>query len=262
MRDLITSTANPQIKHIRSLFRSRKQRNNERVFVAEGVRLVGEVIHAGLTELVIVVPEQLETTPRGRDLLAQVLALPHTYPTTPQIMATLSDVENPQGIIAVAKRPQLHLPPITLGLVLDSVQDPGNVGTLIRSAEAAGVDAVVCLPGTADVWNPKVVRAGMGTHLRVPLLQAESFAHAKLLLDSAPWYAADQQGTQRYDQVDWCAPSVLVVGNEANGISADLHDHCQLVAIPMHGAVESLNAAIAGSVVLFEAARQRRIQMG
>jgi len=195
VRDLITSTANPHVKRIRSLVRSRKERHRERMFVVEGVRLVEEALQFQAPGAILYVPEQLLATPRGRALLNQVEQQPNAIPTTPAILAELSDVETSQGIIAAVPLPQITPTTLTLVLVLDGVQDPGNVGTLLRSAEAAGVDLVVGLVGTADVWSPKVVRAAMGAHFRVPLLDGAEWAAIRpQLAPLTAIYAATQHG--------------------------------------------------------------------
>lgn len=259
MRDLITSPANPHVKRIRSLVRSRKERHHERMFVVEGVRLVEEALRHGAPAGLLYVPEQLETTARGRALLGQLRHADHAFPTTPAILAQLSDVETPQGVIAAVAMPRTDPLRRSLLLFLDGVQDPGNVGTLLRSAEACGVDLVVALAGTADLWSPKVARAGMGAHFRLALLDDFDWPAALERLAPLPAiYAATQDASLTYDQVDWRAPAALVVGNEANGVSAQTLALASPVTIPMLGAVESLNAAVAGSVILFEAARQRR----
>lgn len=261
MRDLITSIANPHVKRIRSLVRSRKERHRERMFVVEGVRLVAEALRYTQAAAILYVPEQLETTERGRELLSELENQAAATPTIESVLAELSDVETPQGVIAVLHQPQPALTTLTLALVLDGVQDPGNVGTLLRSAEAAGADLVICLCGTADVWSPKVVRAGMGAHFRLPLLVDVQWNDvATHVAPLTTIYAATQTAPQTYDQVDWRQAVALVVGNEANGVSTDTLACAQQITIPMQGAVESLNAAIAGSVMLFEAARQRRSQ--
>ena len=262
MRDLITSTANAHVKRIRSLMRSRKERHRERMFVVEGVRLVEEALQHQAPASLLFVAEQLQTTARGRSLIQQVADLPNAAPVTPAILADLSDVETAQGIIAAVPLPQIVPVALTLVLVLDGVQDPGNVGTLLRSAEAAGAELVICLPGTADVWNPKVVRSAMGAHFRVPLLEGLDWPAIRQQLDPSTAIYAATQGSAAllYDQADWRRSVALVVGNEANGVSLATLQLAQEVTIPMAGAVESLNAAIAGSVLLFEAARQRRGQ--
>ena len=130
---------------------------------------------------------------------------------------------------------------------------------LLRSAEAAGVDLAIFGPDTVDPFNDKVVRAGMGAHFRLPLQIAGTLPQLQQLLgDAMPLYLADAEGELAYDDVDWRTPAVLVVGGEANGASAAMRARARLIRIPMHGRVESLNAGIAGSIILFEAARQRR----
>jgi TrmH family RNA methyltransferase len=143
-------------------------------------------------------------------------------------------------------------------LILDQVRDPGNAGTLVRTAEAAGIDAVIFGPETVDPFNDKVVRAGMGAHFRLPIRRCATWPaiHA-LLAPQQQLYVAQAAATQRYTAVDWAMPAALIVGGEAAGASTDTTTFAQAIAIPMHSQVESLNAAVAGGVILFEAARQR-----
>ncbi|HEY1016880.1 MAG TPA: RNA methyltransferase [Herpetosiphonaceae bacterium] len=258
MRDLITSTANPQVKRIRSLLRSRKDRHSERMFVAEGVRLVEEALGHGDPACLLYDAAQLADTPRGAALLERLERHPAAYPVHPAILRDLTDVEAPQGVVAALPWPALSPPQVALALILDGVQDPGNAGTLLRSAEAAGADLVLALKGSADLWSPKVVRAGMGAHLRLPILVDLDWPAARAALGGARIYAATQDADLPYDAADWRQPAALAVGNEANGVSAETRAAAQPITIPMLGQVESLNAAVAGSVILFEAARQRR----
>jgi TrmH family RNA methyltransferase len=145
-------------------------------------------------------------------------------------------------------------------LVLDAVQDPGNVGTLLRSAEAAGVGQVLCGPGTGDVYSPKVVRAAMGAHFTLALQADVSWdALAEMLRATPHIYAAVGAATTPYYAADWRGPAALIIGNEAHGIGREaLALATQQVCIPMQGQAESLNAAVAGSIILFEALRQRK----
>jgi RNA methyltransferase, TrmH family len=168
----ITSASNPRIKHIRSLLANRKDRRRERLFVIEGVRLVEEAIRTGSAlRMVVYDAEQLSATERGMALLREIEGRGEAYPATPVVIAAVADTVSPQGIIAVAPWPELQGGRTGIQLVLDAVQDPGNVGTLLRSAEATGVSDVVCMEGTADVFNPKVVRSAMGAHFRLPIRQ-------------------------------------------------------------------------------------------
>lgn len=259
MIEAITSPNNPKIKQLRSLAMNRKERRRERLFVIEGVRLVDEAVRAGAEwTLVVYDPDQLELTPGGQFLLDGFGGRHNTYPATAEVLAAAADTVTPQGIVAVVRWPELEVEPGGLRLVLDAVQDPGNVGTLLRSAEAAGVSDVICMSGTVDVYSPKVVRAAMGTHFRLPLTQDVQWD--ELVLEAPHVYATVAEARLPYYGVDWKQPSVVIIGNEANGVSeAALAASTKQITIPMVSEVESLNAAVAGSVILFEAARQRRL---
>jgi TrmH family RNA methyltransferase len=260
--DPITSTSNPRIKQIRSLLANRKDRRHERLFVIEGIRLVEEALRTGSAlRTMIYDAEHLGATPRGLALLEQVEDQAGAYPATAEIIAATTDTVAPQGIVAVAAWPELRSTRIGIQLVLDAVQDPGNVGTLLRTAEATGVTDVLCMRGTADVYSPKVVRAAMGAHFRLPLQQDVRWDELEIALGPADnIYVADADGSMPYYAADWRQPSVLIVSNEANGASNEAREFAtKSIAIPMEAAVESLNAAVAGSVILFEAARQRRL---
>jgi TrmH family RNA methyltransferase len=181
---------------------------------------------------------------------------------TAQVLSSLSDTVTPQGISAVLPLPSVAPPAlIDLVLVLDGVRDPGNAGTLLRTAEAAGVHQVVFGPGAVDAFAPKVVRSAMGAHFRMSIAECDTW---ESVLEHAPAlssaYVATLGAALSYDEVDWRAPVVLIVGSEASGASEAALRVATPISIPMHGQVESLNAAMAGAVILFEAARQRRRQ--
>ncbi len=262
MNDSITSVSNPKIKQLRSLLTNRKERRRERLFVIEGLRLIEEAFNAGVHCATIVYdPEQLSQSPRGQAVLEWVAPLRTAFPTTGEVLAATADTVTPQGIVAAVAWPELAAQGIGIQLVLDAVQDPGNVGTLLRSAEATGVTDVVCVSGTADLYSPKVVRAAMGAHFRLLVRQDVSWDGINDVLSSADnIYVADAAGVMPYYAADWRQPSVLIIGNEANGVSEEARRRAtKSITVPMAAAVESLNAAVAGSVILFEAARQRRL---
>jgi len=175
----------------------------------------------------------------------------------------LSDVQTPQGILAVFPFPSLARvldDPAPLALVIDRLRDPGNLGTLLRSAAAAGVNAVYLSPETVDPWNPKVVRAGMGAHFRVPLVALDVGALDELRQRLPRRVVASAAATQPYDASDWTGAAALVIGGEAEGVGPELKAWgTEEVGIPLDRRIESLNAAVAGSIILFEAARQRRL---
>jgi RNA methyltransferase, TrmH family len=257
---MISSQANSHVKWIRSLAADRKSRRRERLFVLEGVRLVADALeHGGTLDLVLYAPDQLDETPAGRELGAQLERLPHSYPATAPVVAAAADTVHPQGVVALARWPQVDPGQPGIILVLDGIQDPGNAGTLLRSAEAVGAAQVLCVSGTVDIYSPKVVRAAMGAHMRLALEQDLSWDETGERLSIVDHvYAADAEARMPYYAADWRQPAALIVGNEAHGLSAAARERATApIGIPMRGRAESLNAAVAGSVILFEALRQR-----
>ncbi|HEU5014787.1 MAG TPA: RNA methyltransferase [Roseiflexaceae bacterium] len=259
---VITSVANAHVKRMRMLAADRRERRREQLFVLEGVRLVADALeHGASLALTLYVPEQLASTNAGSALLEQLRGRRDTFEVTPPVLAAAADTVHPQGIVALARWPEIEPGRPGLILVLDAVQDPGNVGTLLRSAEAVQVAQVLCTRGTADMYSPKVVRAAMGAHFRLATEQDlgwEEVAERLAFVDHV--YAADAEAQMPYFAADWRQPSALVVGNEAQGLSTEARDYAtKLVSIPMRGRAESLNAAVAGSIILFEALRQRTL---
>ena len=241
---------------------SRKDRRHERLFVVEGVRLVEEALRSGADLTVAVYnPDQLAATERGQALLTALQPRREAHAAPPEVIAAVSETVTPQGIVAAVRWPELEPAGRGVQLALDALQDPGNVGTLLRTAEATGVTQVICIAGTADVYSPKVVRAAMGAHFRLPIVQDVTWDDAiELLIGADNIYAAVASATMPYYAADWRQPSTVIVGNEANGVSeAGLAVATKQISIPMAAAVESLNAAVAGSVILFEALRQRKL---
>jgi TrmH family RNA methyltransferase len=180
---------------------------------------------------------------------------------TDRVLAAVSETVTPQGIVAICPLPEGPAP-ASLGpllLVLDGVRDPGNLGTILRAAEASGVVRVVALVGCVDPYSPKVVRSGMGAHFHLQVATPPDWQGVEQLARGRPvWLAAMRKGVY-YDQVDWRQDSALVVGGEATGASGEASRLATgSVTIPMAGRAESLNAAMAASVLVFEAARQRR----
>jgi TrmH family RNA methyltransferase len=172
-------------------------------------------------------------------------------------------VQTPQGVLAVFPTPEWSEEvegAVPLVLVLDRLRDPGNLGTLLRAAAGAGVTGVYLSPESVDPWNPKVVRAGMGAHFRVPVLPLDAASSATLRSRIPRRVMAQARAQRTYDTVDWTTPAALIIGGETEGVGPELAEWAtDAVSIPLQGGVESLNAAVAGAVVLFEAARQRRL---
>jgi TrmH family RNA methyltransferase len=255
---VITSTSNAKAKLVRSLAR-RRARYAARQFVVEGVRLIEEAMGAGIAPALVLYAARVDEEPRGHALLERMrAATPEVYAASDDVMQAASTTETPQGIAAVVPFVELPLPaPPQLVLILDAVRDPGNVGAMLRSARAAGVDAVFFARGTADPYNDKVVRAAMGAHFRLPL-RVVAWEHVQDALRGVPRvYLADARADVEYTHADWTRPLALIVGGEAEGASeAAKKIATARVKISMRGGVESLNAAMAATVLLFEAARK------
>jgi TrmH family RNA methyltransferase len=257
--EVITSSVNPTIAFVRSLGQ-REHRAAERAFVVEGVRATRDALETGATPRLVLVRADRS----GEDAAAE-LALPDAAPVryvAPRLFDRLSDVQTPQGVLAVFPLPQWSQDAegVPLVLVLDRLRDPGNLGTLLRSAAGAGVTGVYLTSGSVDPWNPKVVRAGMGAHFRLPVRPLDPQQSMELQSRVPLRVAAQADATRTYDSIDWTTPVALIVGGETEGVSPALRQwSTDVVAIPLQNGVESLNAAIAGSVMLFEAARQRRL---
>ena len=258
---MITSLDNPRVKEARKLQR-RRQRHKSNALLLEGVRLVRDAFQSGAAvREVYVAPELAAANDEAQQLLAKLAAARvDLLPCSTAVLASLTETVTPQGVVAVVTLPDLPLPAaIDFVLILDQVRDPGNAGTLLRAAEAAGVTLAIFGPETVDPYNDKVLRAGMGAHFRLPLRLCSDWSAIQSLLPAGlTFYLAQADAPLAYDAVDWHAPVALVVGGEADGASPTAYAVAQPIAIPMRGQVESLNAAMAGTVILFEAARQRR----
>jgi TrmH family RNA methyltransferase len=245
---MITSLQNPRVKLIRALQEKARTRRKEGKIVLEGVRLVQDALAQGHTPEFIFYTEDADL-PTGRF---------EAEPVSPEIMRYVSDTQQPQGIIGVFAMPEITLPrPAQRVLILDAIRDPGNLGTILRAAAAAGTQAVVLSPDSVDAYNPKVLRAGMGAHFRIPLA-ALDWPEIAAYCAGLTVYLSDSTGDLRYDQVDWRADWGLIIGGEAYGAGEQAVKLAQEhIYIPMHAETESLNAAMAASVILFEAQRQR-----
>ena len=258
---MITSAKNQRIKDAQKLSRKR-HREQTQTLLLEGLRLVRDAVESGVRpQTIFYAPTQLANAPDTADFLERLdKAGIECMPCSEAVFAALANTITPQGIAAIVPLPQLALPAHpTLTLILDRVRDPGNAGTLLRSAEAAGVAQVLFAPDTVDPFNDKVMRAAMGAHFRLPLRVCTHWEELQRLLPpDAPCYLAEANAALAYDQAEWRKPAVLVVGGEATGASQIAMQLATPIAIPMLGHTESLNASIAGAVILFAAARQRR----
>ena len=257
---MITSTSNPHVKLLRSLHESRGRRA-ESAFLVEGVRLVEEALATGAPARAFYVhPESLAATPRGAALLSRLRLLDRpVHELSESGLAAASGTVTPQGVLAILPiPPRPRLPDAArLILVVDALQDPGNLGTILRSAAASGTGAVITTAGTADIYAPKTVRAAMGAHFRLPILAGLTWPEVQPLLIGRQTLLAAPAGGTRYDRVDWTRPTALIIGGEPHGAGLAARDAAtSAVSIPMAAGVESLNAAVAAAVLLFEARRQ------
>lgn len=257
---MITSLENDKVKHVRALQSRRRVRQREGQIVLEGVRLVEETIRAGQVPLFVLYTEAARADERVQRLLQAL----HTrgapcYPVSESVMAACSATETPQGILAVVKLPALAPPQHpTLTLIVDGVRDPGNLGTILRTALAADVEQVLLTPGTVDPSNAKAVRAAMGAHLHLPLFTYPWERIAPAVATCEVWLA-DVAGAVPYTAVDWTPPVAIIVGGEASGATPKARALAKgSIYIPMNPRVESLNTAIATAIILFEVVRQRR----
>jgi TrmH family RNA methyltransferase len=253
---MITSLTNDKVKLVRSLA-ERKHRVKERRFAIEGARLIDEALAANLQPDWVFCAERLPS--RAQETLGRLKKRGIEIITVSEaVLKACSDTETPQGLIAVLSFPRLPIPADPkMILIADSLRDPGNLGTLLRSAAASDVDAVLLPPETVDAYNPKVVRGAMGAHFRLPILEA-TWAEIADRVKGMAVYLAAGDGELQYTEVDWKRPSALIVGGEASGASQDATRLAtKRISIPLSREVESLNAAVAASVILFEAKRQR-----
>ena len=250
-------------KEIMGLQKKARDRRETRSFVIEGVRLFSEAPAGKI--LKIIVSESFLKQKQAQKLLEG-----RRYETVSDpVFEMLSDTKTPQGIMAVIRQYEYSLtdlipqgkPPLIL--ILETIQDPGNLGTMFRAAEAAGVTGILTDRNTADPYNPKTVRSTMGSIFRMPFVITDDLTASvtELKQRGIRIFAAHLEGSVSYDLQDYREGSAFMIGNEANGLkkeTASLAD--SMIRIPMQGSVESLNAAMAATVLLFEASRQRRIQ--
>lgn len=258
---MITSNQNPKVRRVRELLSKRSERDASGAFIVEGVRLVEEAFSSGWPVELALFSGQLSM--RGQQALGRLAGTnTEVEEIAAYLMDGLTDTETSQGILAVIRRKEVSLPPAgDFFIIADAIHDPGNLGTLIRTCAAAGVDGLLLTPGSVDPFAPKVLRAGMGAQFRLPIQQADWDAIAagfhnrpqpvRILL-------SDVEGGQPCWQTDLRAPLALVIGSEAEGVSSAARQIADdRIHIPMPGRSESLNAAIAAGILIFEVVRQR-----
>jgi TrmH family RNA methyltransferase len=254
---MITSRHNSKIQLVRLLQGHARERYEQNAFVVEGVRVGEEALAAGWIFRFGLYGGNLSK--RGQGLVERLKAQKVEVELVDEkILQSVSETETSQGFIAVLEHKSLPLPQKpSFVLVLDQVRDPGNLGTLLRTAGAAGAELVLLLPGTTDAFSPKVVRAGMGVHFRLPIL-ASNWGDLRERLKGLRVFLADMDGEIQFWQADFRKPTALIIGGEAEGASPEVRElAARRVRIPMPGMSESLNAAVAGAILMYEVVRQR-----
>jgi TrmH family RNA methyltransferase len=251
----ISSPQNDRVKLVRLLQRQAKTRRQQRRLVLEGLRLVADAVTSGVQPDAVFFTDAASAP--VHDLIAHLSAAGiDCLRVTDALMIDMADTETPQGILGIFPWPDLPIPPAPgLVVVADGWRDPGNLGTVIRTAAAAGVELLALPPGTVDPYNPKTLRAGMGAQFRVPV-HALDWPELTARFPDHALYLADAAGDVSFHAVDWRRPALLVVGGEAHGVSAAAHalPHTT-ISIPMAPGAESLNAAVAASLLIYEARR-------
>lgn len=259
---MITSTANQQVKQLIQLNKKAKLRNERDVFVVEGPKMFGEAPRERI-EKAYISESCFEKQFGGRqengleEIACEVVQ--------DSVFKTISDTQTPQGILCLVKQYHYTLAELLdrecpLFLVLENLQDPGNLGTIIRTGEGAGITGVIMSEQTVDIFNPKTIRATMGSIYRVPFVYVQDMKETlqKLHEHGIHTYAAHLRGSTYYDAFSFAEPTAFLIGNEGNGLQKETADAAEhYLKIPMEGQVESLNAAVATALLMYEAHRQR-----
>lgn len=255
---MITSTSNQQMKNLSLLMKKAKARNEQGIFVVEGKKMFREVPKEWLQQVYVSESFFAENQELVEDVSYEVVS--------DSVFKAVSDTQTPQGIICLVKKPEYGLEQLLQGgnthlLILESVQDPGNLGTMLRTGEGAGITGVIMNHTTVDLFNPKTIRSTMGSIYRVPFFITKDLPEMvqKLKEQNVSVYAAHLKGNMQYDEPDYTGATAFMIGNEGNGLSDEIADLADTyIKIPMCGQVESLNAAISASLLMYETNRQRR----
>jgi TrmH family RNA methyltransferase len=257
---MISSLSNAKVKYVRRLQTDRRFRDRENKFVVEGTRWLTELVTMARPAAMLFVTERWMETAVHTQILQQLNTLGQSspVPVSEEVMQAMSDTTTPAGVLAVLSMQPHPLPDQpSLLLILDEINTPGNLGTMLRTAGAAGADGVLLGPGSVDLYNPKVLRGSMGAHLRLPV-HIKTWPEIAATVQGMQVWLATVEAEMAYTAVNWQQPSALIIGSEAAGPGEDARRLANDgITIPMHAATESLNAAMAAGIILFEAARQR-----
>lgn len=255
---MITSTSNSQVKYLVQLQNKSKVRKENKEFVVEGLKMVEEAPKDRVVKVYA-----SESFMKLNDKIINQLGTDYEI-VSDNVFLQMSDTKTPQGILAIIKMMEYTIEDFFKGqpliTIIENLQDPGNLGTIIRTGEGAGISGVLMSPNTVDIYNPKTIRSTMGSIFRVPFLYADNFFEAIDYIRSKNivLYAAHLDGKNNYTSEDYGKGSAFIIGNEGNGLTTGATDKSDvLIRIPMSGKVESLNAAVATTILLYEAKRQR-----
>lgn len=261
---MITSGSNNRVKQIVQWQKVSRERNQAGVFLVEGFKMLEEAPSESVAEIYVAegALERLSAFPELKQKLERI----GYENVADSVFAKMSDTKTPQGILLVMRQPvytleQMTNVPFPLLVLIESLQDPGNLGTIIRTGEGAGVTGVILSEDTVDIFNPKTIRATMGSVFRVPFLYVENLRKViqRLHERGIQTYAAHLEGKRYYDGVSYRQGTAFLIGNEGRGLSRETAKLAgEYVKIPMEGQVESLNAAVAASLLMYEAHRQRQ----
>lgn len=259
---MISSTGNTQVRQVMALMKKGKYRKEAGLFAVEGMKMFSELPRDRIR--CVYVSESFMKEDSHRQLLTAVRGVELV---TDEVFRVMSDTQTPQGILALVNQYTYELEDVLPAkkpahlMILERIQDPGNLGTILRAGEGAGVTGIMMDSTTADIYNPKVIRSTMGSVYRVPFVYVDHLKDTLRVLKqkNIHLYAAHLSGRNNYDQEDYTGNTGFLIGNEANGLSDEIAAMADTyIKIPMLGQVESLNAAVAASVLMYETARQRR----
>jgi TrmH family RNA methyltransferase len=259
---LITSNSNSTIKLVKSLHH-KKGRDEHKLFLAEGIHLVQEALQAGWKVQFYLWTAKLGESVEGRELLERLQTVAPGYEVNEAVFKGAAETESPTGIIAVLPLPapvEFDLSDVSLGLIVDGVQDPGNIGTIIRTAWASGIRKLIFTPKTADPYQGKVVRSSMGGIFNVRIFRNEPPGSiiAAAGQKRIQVVAGDVRADRTYFEADLTVPTLILIGSEGRGIAPDWENFSiQNVLIPQPGKAESLNVAVSAGILIYEALRQR-----
>jgi RNA methyltransferase, TrmH family len=262
---VITSTDNQLIKMVSSLHH-KKGRQEHHLFLAEGCHLVQEALRAGANITRYFWTGKWASTEEGAVLLKILQDKYEGFELSEPVFNKISETQTPQGVIAVIAiphPPDLELAEVKLGLILDGLQDPGNVGTIIRTAWAGNLDCLLLTPGTADPYQGKVIRASMGGIFQQKIYQnlAPQFIAALAARKGLQIVAGDQRVSESYFECDFRSPTLILIGSEGRGLEEEWENFSvKKASIPQPGAAESLNAAVSAGILIYEALRQRTLK--